>query len=125
MLSKTLPTRPLLATSRYLFPSTCRRCPITTTPAQASPNAASSKSTTTTTQSTKAQNPADGTVNTTAAQQPQQKKAHGLTQAELDAQLMAKMAEMSGDGGEAGLEMEDGHVKGIGRGVKENMFRYI
>ena len=58
-------------------------------------------------------------------EQPDASKSHKQTQAELDEQMRARMADRSGDGGDAGLEMEDGKVKGIGRGVRENMFRYI
>ena len=47
------------------------------------------------------------------------------TQAQLDQELREKLAGIQGDGGDAGLELEDGKVKGIGRGVRENMFRYI
>lgn len=32
---------------------------------------------------------------------------------------------MSGDGGEAGLELEDGRPVAMKRGVRENMFRVI
>lgn len=92
---------------------------MTTAPRQATPD---TKTTDTTTQ---AEEPPAGTVSTAAAEQPQATKSHAKTQAELDEQMRAKMADLSGDGGEAGLEMEDGHVKGIGRGVRDNMFRYI
>lgn len=47
------------------------------------------------------------------------------TQAELDEQLRQKMAGTMGDGGEAGVELEGGKEKGMGRAVKDNMFRYI
>jgi hypothetical protein len=36
-----------------------------------------------------------------------------------------KMAGLAGDGGEAGLELEDGKAVSMKRGVRENMFRYI
>ncbi|KAI9854804.1 MAG: hypothetical protein M1824_006559 [Vezdaea acicularis] len=45
--------------------------------------------------------------------------------AELDDELRAKLEERSGDGGSAGLELEDGNPVSMKRGVKNNMFRYI
>ncbi|THY06486.1 hypothetical protein D6D01_09889 [Aureobasidium pullulans] len=47
------------------------------------------------------------------------------TQAELDDELRQKMAGMSGDGGDAGVEYEDGVPVSMKRSVKNNMFRYI
>ena len=47
------------------------------------------------------------------------------TIAELDAELQAKMEGRAGDGGEAGVELEDGQPVAMKRGVKNNMFRYI
>ncbi|CAD0042089.1 unnamed protein product [Aureobasidium pullulans] len=47
------------------------------------------------------------------------------TQAELDHELRQKMAGMSGDGGDAGVEYEDGVPVSMKRSVKNNMFRYI
>ena len=47
------------------------------------------------------------------------------TQAELDEELKMKMAGMSGDGGESGIEYEDGQPVAMKRSVKNNMFRYI
>lgn len=47
------------------------------------------------------------------------------TQAQLDQELMDKMAGLSGDGGVSGVETEGGKPKGMGRAVKDNMFRYI
>jgi hypothetical protein len=43
----------------------------------------------------------------------------------LDAELMQKMAGLSGDGGDAGVEYEDGVPVSMKRSVKNNMFRYI
>ncbi|OTB12282.1 hypothetical protein K445DRAFT_321267 [Daldinia sp. EC12] len=45
--------------------------------------------------------------------------------AELDAELQQKMSGLSGDGGEAGIEYENGKPVAMKRGVRENMFRYI
>ncbi|KAM0326659.1 hypothetical protein ACHAQA_006528 [Verticillium albo-atrum] len=47
------------------------------------------------------------------------------TMAELDAELRLKMESISGDGGAAGVEYEDGKAEGLKRGVKDNMFRVI
>lgn len=47
------------------------------------------------------------------------------TMAELDEELKLKMEEMAGDGGVAGLELEDGRAVSMKRSVKNNMFRYI
>ena len=47
------------------------------------------------------------------------------TQAELDDELREKLEAMSGDGGAAGLELEDGQPVSMKRSVKNNMFRYI
>lgn len=45
--------------------------------------------------------------------------------AEMDEDLRLKLEGISGDGGEAGLELEDGRPVAMKRGVKENMFRLI
>jgi hypothetical protein len=45
--------------------------------------------------------------------------------AELDEELKLKMAGLSGDGGESGVEYEDGQPVAMKRSVKSNMFRYI
>ena len=45
--------------------------------------------------------------------------------AEQDEQLRQKMAGLSGEGGEAGVEYEDGQPVAMKRGVRNNMFRYI
>ncbi|KAI1801224.1 hypothetical protein F4811DRAFT_535199 [Daldinia bambusicola] len=47
------------------------------------------------------------------------------TMAELDAELQQKMSGLSGDGGESGIEYEDGKPVAMKRGVRNNMFRYI
>ncbi|KAI6080129.1 hypothetical protein F4821DRAFT_252243 [Hypoxylon rubiginosum] len=47
------------------------------------------------------------------------------TMAELDAEMRQKMSGLSGDGGEAGVEYEDGQPVAMKRSVKNNMFRYI
>ncbi|KAK8090620.1 hypothetical protein PG994_000125 [Apiospora phragmitis] len=50
---------------------------------------------------------------------------HTKTVAELDAEMMKKMSGISGDGGSAGVEYEDGQPVSMKRSVKNNMFRYI
>lgn len=53
-------------------------------------------------------------------------KRKAKTVAELDLELQRKMEARTGDGGEAGIEFEDGKpVHGYKRAVRENMFRYI
>lgn len=47
------------------------------------------------------------------------------TVAELDEELRMKMEGVSGGGGSAGVEYENGKAEGLKRGVKENMFRLI
>ncbi|KAL9597131.1 MAG: hypothetical protein Q9219_005353 [cf. Caloplaca sp. 3 TL-2023] len=47
------------------------------------------------------------------------------TIAELDEELRLKMEGKSGEGGEAGLELEDGKPTAMKRGVRNNMFRLI
>ena len=48
-----------------------------------------------------------------------------LTVAEQDELLRRKMAGIEGDGGEAGVEYENGVPVAMKRSVKNNMFRYI
>lgn len=45
--------------------------------------------------------------------------------AELDEELRLKMEGRSGEGGEAGMELEDGKPTTMKRSVRENMFRLI
>ncbi|KAH0154961.1 hypothetical protein KCU67_g8861, partial [Aureobasidium melanogenum] len=60
----------------------------------------------------------------TPQSQPDQPKKH-KTLAELDEELRQKMAGHAGDGGDAGIEYEDGQPVSMKRSVKNNMFRYI
>ena len=53
------------------------------------------------------------------------KQSPQKTQAELDEEMRQKMAAIAGDGGEAGVELEDGKPVAMKRGVRENMFRLI
>ncbi|EXJ75340.1 uncharacterized protein A1O5_02036 [Cladophialophora psammophila CBS 110553] len=52
------------------------------------------------------------------------KKSH-KSMAEADEEMRQAMENLAGDGGEAGLELEDGKPVAMKRGVRENMFRYI
>ena len=45
--------------------------------------------------------------------------------AELDQEIQEKLAGIAGDGGEAGVEYENGQPVAMKRSVRENMFRYI
>lgn len=47
------------------------------------------------------------------------------TIAEQDEELRRKMGGLSGDGGEAGVEYENGEPVAMKRSVKANLFRYI
>ena len=60
-----------------------------------------------------------------SAQAAQDKQKTTMTQAEKDQELMRKLAGISGEGGEAGIEYEDGKPVAMKRGVKNNMFRLI
>ncbi|TFK49622.1 hypothetical protein OE88DRAFT_1736625 [Heliocybe sulcata] len=53
------------------------------------------------------------------------KQAPHLTFAQRDEALKRALEDMSGDGGSAGLELEDGQPVAMKRGVRSNMFRYI
>ncbi|KAL8796157.1 MAG: hypothetical protein Q9195_001490 [Heterodermia aff. obscurata] len=55
-------------------------------------------------------------------QEPKQKKK---TMAEIDEELRLKLEGISGGGGEAGLELENGQPVAMKRSVRENMFRLI
>ncbi|KAK4191053.1 hypothetical protein QBC35DRAFT_488087 [Podospora australis] len=56
-----------------------------------------------------------------SAEQRKKKK----TLAELDEELKQKMEGLAGDGGESGVEYENGKPVAMKRSVKDNMFRYI
>ncbi|KAF1939558.1 hypothetical protein EJ02DRAFT_318609, partial [Clathrospora elynae] len=60
-----------------------------------------------------------------AAKSPEEVKPKKKTQAELDQELLVKMKGIDGDGGDAGVEYEDGKPVSMKRSVKNNMFRYI
>lgn len=48
-----------------------------------------------------------------------------MSMSERDARMRAILDERSGEGGAAGLELEDGKPVAMKRGVRDNMFRYI
>ena len=52
-------------------------------------------------------------------------KPRRKTVAEEDEELRLKLEGISGEGGEAGLELEGGKAVAMKRGVRENMFRLI
>ncbi|RWA05791.1 hypothetical protein EKO27_g9308 [Xylaria grammica] len=54
-----------------------------------------------------------------------QSKPKKKTMEQLDEELRLKMSGIAGDGGEAGVEYEDGKPVAMKRSVKDNMFRYI
>ncbi|OBT67394.1 hypothetical protein VE03_03095 [Pseudogymnoascus sp. 23342-1-I1] len=54
--------------------------------------------------------------------EPVKVKVKAKTIAELDEELKLKLEGISGEGGAAGLEYEDGKAVAMKRGVKENMF---
>ena len=56
---------------------------------------------------------------------PELQNKQTKTVAEADEELRRKMSGLAGDGGEAGLEVEDGQPVSMKRSVKNNMFRYI
>ena len=57
-------------------------------------------------------------------ERPESKKPK-KTMAQLDEELRLKLEGRSGDGGAAGLELENGKAVAMKRGVRENMFRLI
>ncbi|MCJ1472786.1 hypothetical protein MMC13_001435 [Lambiella insularis] len=71
------------------------------------------------------------TVNQTAAEvesasQPESLVAKNKkTQAELDEETRQKLEDLSGEGGAAGSEFENGKAVSMKRAVRDNMFRYI
>ncbi|PVI08455.1 hypothetical protein DM02DRAFT_665790 [Periconia macrospinosa] len=61
----------------------------------------------------------------TPAKTSNERSPYKKTQAELDRELQLKMQGLAGDGGDAGVEYEDGQPVAMKRSVKNNMFRYI
>ncbi|KAL4817385.1 hypothetical protein BDW67DRAFT_35041 [Aspergillus spinulosporus] len=54
-----------------------------------------------------------------------QPQTEAKTVAQADEELRQRLEEMSGEGGAAGLEYEDGKPQTMKRSVRNNMFRYI
>ncbi|KAH8171216.1 hypothetical protein LIA77_07983 [Sarocladium implicatum] len=52
-------------------------------------------------------------------------KSAGKSIAQQDQELQEKLSAITGDGGSAGIEYEDGKPADMKRSVKNNMFRYI
>lgn len=59
--------------------------------------------------------------------EPSSSQEQGQTKstAQADKEVHERMEQMSGGGGEAGLELEDGKPVTMKRSVRNNMFRYI
>jgi hypothetical protein len=78
-------------------------------------------------------NPSSPSPNSSAAIRPSQNKGKEATKqesqkktmAQLDEELRQKLEGMSGEGGAAGIELENGKPVAMKRGVRENMFRLI
>lgn len=68
------------------------------------------------------QKQSEDSLKSKAEKEPSSKRK---TQAELDEELRQKLEGIAGDGGAAGMELEDGVPVSMKRGVKNNMFRYI
>lgn len=56
----------------------------------------------------------------TTPKEPKERNSKSKTMAELDEEMRAKMSGLSGDGGEAGIEYEDGKPVAMKRSVKNN-----
>ncbi|KAL2862265.1 uncharacterized protein BJX67DRAFT_366720 [Aspergillus lucknowensis] len=72
------------------------------------------------------QNNSDGSAQTSGVlsasdQKPQRTK----TTAQADEDVRRRLEEISGEGGAAGIEYEDGIPQTMKRSVRKNMFRYI
>ncbi|KAI9369713.1 hypothetical protein BJX61DRAFT_545347 [Aspergillus egyptiacus] len=68
--------------------------------------------------------PAADTAKEQSSSEPQKsQRVKGM--AEADDELRKRLEEMSGEGGAAGIEYEDGKPETMKRSVRNNMFRYI
>ncbi|KAI9790564.1 MAG: hypothetical protein M1833_001915 [Piccolia ochrophora] len=126
------------------------RCPLSTTTTsfantssppspQSSPSSSSSASSTTSSPPPNSQpsNPQSSSTETpqskpsSSDKDPSLANTHGSSdakpkqQAPTDDELRQRLEAMSGGGGEAGLQLEDGKPVAMGRGTKSNMFRVI
>ncbi|KAI5203845.1 hypothetical protein E4T39_03917 [Aureobasidium subglaciale] len=106
----------LRSSQRALSRSHILRSPAVSQARQASSNSKSESS------NNQQQDSQKETIPQADIEQPPKKRK---TQAELDDELRQKMAGMAGDGGDAGVEFEDGQPVSMKRSVKNNMFRYI
>ncbi|PYH90253.1 hypothetical protein BO71DRAFT_334888 [Aspergillus ellipticus CBS 707.79] len=57
--------------------------------------------------------------------EPHRQKSTVKSVTQADKELRERMEQMSGDGGAAGIEYEDGKPTAMKRSVRNNMFRYI
>ncbi|BDD55154.1 hypothetical protein MAP00_000701 [Monascus purpureus] len=69
-------------------------------------------------------NDSNATNNPNKPPKEPEKKRH-QTISEADEELRRRLEQMSGGGGEAGIEYEDGKPAAMKRSVRENMFRLI
>lgn len=69
-------------------------------------------------------NDSNATNNPNKPPKEPEKKSHQTT-SEADEELRRRLEQMSGGGGEAGIEYEDGKPTAMKRSVRENMFRLI
>lgn len=83
---------------------------------------ASTSSSTYQTPENKSKDIAESTNKGEASSKP---KKYQKTMAEADEEMRRAMETLAGDGGESGVEFEDGKPVAMKRGVRENMFRYI
>ncbi|KAL3478586.1 hypothetical protein BJX99DRAFT_101606 [Aspergillus californicus] len=67
--------------------------------------------------------PSEGSENPEKPSTPERKKTKSMAQSDED--IRRRLEEMSGEGGAAGLEYEDGKPQTMKRSVRNNMFRYI
>ncbi|KAG9186513.1 hypothetical protein G6011_09621 [Alternaria panax] len=73
----------------------------------------------------KTSNPGEDDAQKADAKSSDETEPRKKTQAELDAEVMAKLAGHDSEGGAAGIEYEDGKPTSMKRSVRNNMFRYI
>ncbi|KAF2842227.1 hypothetical protein M501DRAFT_1013581 [Patellaria atrata CBS 101060] len=76
-------------------------------------------------QNTQKTESSENIVSKDAATAESKMKQRLKTQAEVDEELRLKMSGIAGDGGDSGVEYEDGQPVSMKRSVKNNMFRYI
>ncbi|KAI0159140.1 hypothetical protein BJ166DRAFT_529465 [Pestalotiopsis sp. NC0098] len=114
----------LRATVRHGTPRASKTCLVTAATLQAR-YSGSSKSELSTGATQESRGSEDTKTTTRSTQQDSGQSPKRKTMAELDEEMRLKMSGLSGDGGEAGIEYEDGQPVAMKRSVKNNMFRYI